>query len=279
LVADIAPPQLRGAAFGLRQSLDTVGAFIGPLLAAGLMWLWADDFRAVFWVAVIPGIMAVALLLFGIQEPVSRQATQKTNPVTRQNFARLGSAYWWVVGIGFVFALARFSEAFLVLRAREGGIPLALIPLVMVAMNLVYAASAYPFGRLSDKISHKTLLLFGLVVLIAADLVLALNARWDVVLGGVALWGIHMGMTQGLLATMVADTAPADLRGTAYGWFNLVSGLAMLVASILAGLLWDRLGPAFTFYAGALFSFIAVIGIILYAGTPVRPHSRPSIST
>jgi MFS family permease len=279
LVADIAPPQLRGAAFGLRQSLDTVGAFIGPLLAAGLMWLWADDFRAVFWVAVIPGMMAVALLLFGIQEPVSRQATQKTNPITRQNFMRLGSAYWWVVGIGFVFALARFSEAFLVLRAREGGIPLALIPLVMVAMNLVYAASAYPFGRLSDKISHKTLLLFGLVVLIAADLVLALNARWDVVLGGVALWGIHMGMTQGLLATMVADTAPADLRGTAYGWFNLVSGLAMLVASILAGLLWDRLGPAFTFYAGALFSFIAVIGIILYAGTPVRPHSRPSIST
>lgn len=279
LVADIAPPQLRGAAFGLRQSLDTVGAFIGPLLAAGLMWLWADDFRAVFWVAVIPGMMAVALLLFGIQEPVSRQTTQKTNPVTRQNFARLGSAYWWVVGIGFVFALARFSEAFLVLRAREGGIPLALIPLVMVAMNLVYAASAYPFGRLSDKISHKTLLLFGLVVLIAADLVLALNARWDVVLGGVALWGIHLGMTQGLLATMVADTAPADLRGTAYGWFNLVSGLAMLVASILAGLLWDRLGPAFTFYAGALFSFMAAIGIILYAVTPVRPHSRPSIST
>ncbi|ODT46699.1 MAG: MFS transporter [Nitrospira sp. SCN 59-13] len=266
LVADIAPPQLRGAAFGLRQSLDTVGAFLGPLLATGLMLLWADNFRAVFWVAVIPGAMAVALLFFGVREPSSSPSSRRANPINRENLSRLSPAFWWVVGIGSVFTLARFSEAFLVLRAQQGGIPLAFIPLVMVAMNLVYASSAYPFGKLSDRTNHKTMLTFGLLVLIAADVVLAMTDHWGVIVGGVALWGIHMGMTQGLLAAMVADQAPPDLRGTAYGCFNLASGLAMLIASVVAGFLWDRLGAAFTFYAGALFACIAVLGIVVSPG-------------
>lgn len=261
LVADMTPAHLRGAAFGLRQSLDTVGAFLGPLLAVGLMLLWADDFRAVFWVAVIPGLMAVALLLFGISEPKSHQAAKRSNPISRENLTRLGGPYWRVVVIGAVFTLARFSEAFLVLRAQQCGIPIALVPLVMVAMNVIYAASAYPFGKLSDKMSHRQLLAWGLVVLVAADVVLAASGGWLSVLCGVALWGVHMGMTQGLLATMVADTAPADLRGTAYGFFNLVSGLSMLAASVLAGLLWDRLGAAFTFYAGAGFCVLALVGM------------------
>ena len=261
LVADIVPLNLRGTAFGLRQSLDTVGAFLGPLLAVGLMLLWANDFRAVFWVAVIPGLMAVALLFFGLREPEHHKGEQRTNPIRRENLKRLGGAYWWVVGIGAVFTLARFSEAFLVLRAQQGGVPVALVPLVMVAMNLVYALSAYPFGKLSDRMSHKTLLALGLIVLIAADLVLATNDHWGVVLAGVALWGVHMGITQGLLATMVADTAPPDLRGTAYGFFNLVSGLAMLLSSVLAGLLWDRIGAPFTFYAGATFCVVALVGL------------------
>lgn len=264
MVADIAPPQLRGGAFGLRQSLDTVGAFFGPLLAVGLMLLWANDFRAVFWVAVLPGLMAVALLLFGIHEPEHRQTSTGRNPFRWDNLTRLASAYWWVVGFGAIFALARFSEAFLVLRAQHGGIPVALVPLVMVAMNLIYALSAYPFGKLSDQMSHMKLLALGLLVLIAADLVLAMNDRWGAVLLGVGLWGLHMGMTQGLLATMVADTAPADLRGTAYGFFNLTSGLAMLIASVLAGFLWDQFGASFTFYAGAVFCGIAVTGLTLY---------------
>ncbi|MHA3081082.1 MFS transporter [Acinetobacter sp. ANC 5502] len=261
LIADIVPAQIRGAAFGLRQALDTVGAFLGPLLAAGLMLLWANDFRAVFWVAVIPGLMAVALLLFGIREPEHQEAPKRTNPIQRENLKRLSGSYWGVVSIGAVFTLARFSEAFLVLRAQQSGVPVAFIPLVMVAMNLVYALSAYPFGKLSDRMNHKVLLALGLIVLISADLVLAINTHWSVMLTGVALWGVHMGMTQGLLATMVADTAPADLRGTAYGFFNLVSGLAMLLASVLAGLLWDRLGAAFTFYAGATFCIVALIGL------------------
>lgn len=262
LVADITPAHMRGAAFGLRQALDTVGAFLGPLLAVGLMLLWSNDFRAVFWVAVIPGMMAVALLFFGLREPQHPRPEQRRNPIRRENLKRLGAGYWWVVGIGAVFALARFSEAFLVLRAQQGGIPVALVPLVMVAMNLIYALSAYPFGKLSDRMSHGKLLALGLVVLIAADLVLAINDHWWVVLGGVALWGVHMGITQGLLATMVADTAPADLRGTAYGFFNLVSGVAMLIASALAGLLWDRLGAIATFYAGAAFCVIALAGLM-----------------
>ncbi|MCG3113347.1 MAG: MFS transporter [Candidatus Manganitrophus sp. SB1] len=261
LVADIAPARVRGAAFGLRQSLDTVGAFLGPLLAVGLM-LWANDFRRVFWVAVIPGLMAVTLLAVGVHEPHHHPVSTHNNPIRRENLKRLGASYWWVVAIGAVFTLARFSEAFLVLRAQQGGIPIALVPLVMVAMNLIYAASAYPFGKLSDRMSHTKLLALGLFVLIAADLVLATDDHWGVLLAGVALWGVHMGMTQGLLATMVADTAPADLRGTAYGFFNLMSGLAMLVASVLAGLLWDRFGASFTFYAGAVFSAIALVGLV-----------------
>lgn len=263
LLAEIAPAGIRGAAFGLRQSLDTVGAFLGPLLAVGLMLLWANDFRAVFWVAVIPGLLAVALLLFGVQEPQRQEAHKPVNPITRGNLQRLGAAYWWVVGIGAVFTLARFSEAFLVLRAAQGGIPVALVPLVMVAMNLIYAASAYPFGKFSDSMSHSKLLATGLVVLIAADLVLATDDHWTTVLLGVALWGVHMGITQGLLARMVADTSPADLRGTAYGFFNLMSGLAMLLASVVAGLLWDRLGASFTFYAGAVFCVVTLAGLLL----------------
>jgi len=270
LVADLAPVEMRGAAFGLRQSLDTVGAFLGPLLAVGLMLLWANDFRAVFWVAVIPGLLAVALLLFGVHEPERQAAEKRTNPIRKENLKRLSASYWWVVAIGAVFTLARFSEAFLVLRAQQGGIPVALVPLVMVAMNLVYAASAYPFGKLSDRMSHTKMLALGLVVLIAADLVLAADDHWLTVLVGVALWGVHMGMTQGLLATMVAGTAPADLRGTAYGVFNLMGGIAMLVASVVAGLLWDQIGASFTFYAGAGFCAIALIGLAVKSRSPLQ---------
>lgn len=262
LLSEIAPVEIRGAAFGLRQSLDTVGAFLGPLIGVGLMLLWANDFRAVFWVAVIPAALAVALLVFGVREPERTEVHKPTNPISHANLKRLGAAYWWLVGIGAVFTLARFSEAFLVLRAAQGGIAIALVPLVMVAMNIIYAASAYPFGKLSDRMSHTKLLALGLMVLITADLVLATDDHWTTVLLGIALWGVHLGITQGLLARMVADATPADLRGTAYGFFNLVSGIAMLVASVLAGLFWDSLGASFTFYAGAALCVIAALGLL-----------------
>lgn len=263
LVAEIAPAEIRGAAFGLRQSLDTIGAFLGPLLAVGLMLLWSDDIRAVFRVAVIPGVLAVVLLVVGVHEPSSPVPSRRTNPISRANLGRLHTDYWQVVGLGAVVTLARFSEAFLVLRAQQSGIAVAVVPLVMVAMNIVYAASAYPFGRLSDRVSHRALLAGGLGVLLAADLVLARDAHWATVLVGVMLWGVHMGMTQGLLARMVADTAAAELRGTAFGVFNLASGLAMLAASVVAGLLWDRFGAASTFLAGAGFCGLALLLLLL----------------
>lgn len=279
LVADLAPPGMRGAAFGLRQSLDTVGAFVGPLLAMGLMLLWANDFRAIFWVAMVPGFMAVALLLFGVQEPApapDKAAAPRRNPISRDELRRLGAPYWRVVVIGAVFTLARFSEAFLVLRALQGGLPVAWTPLVLIGMNIVYAMGAYPFGKLSDQMSHTKLLAAGLVVLIAADVVLASGNHWTVVWAGIALWGLHMAMTQGLLATMVADAAPADLRGTAFGFFNLMSGLAMLLASTVAGVLWDQLGAPVTFVAGAVFSLAALALLGYWRGERVRDEAAAS---
>ncbi|WP_286164389.1 MFS transporter [Azoarcus sp. DN11] len=263
LVADIAPPEMRGAAFGLRQSLDTIGAFLGPLLAMGLMLLWANDFRAVFWVAIIPGFLSVALLLFGVREPERPAGTPVLNPIRRENLRLLPHAYWRVVGIGALFALARFSEAFLVLRALDAGLPVAWTPLVLVGMNVVYSLTAYPFGRLADGMSHARLLALGLVVLIAADLALARGADWPWLAAGIALWGLHMGMSQGLLATMIADTAPAPLRGTAYGVFNLVSGVGLLLASALAGLLWEQFGAAWTFVAGAALAGATLLAVLV----------------
>jgi MFS family permease len=269
LLADVTPASVRGAAFGLRQALDTVGAFIGPLLAMGLMLLWANDFRAVFWVAIVPAVLSVAMLFFGVQEPERAPGARAVNPIRRENLRRLSSSYWWVVGVAAVFTLARFSEAFLVLRAQQGGLVLALVPLVLIAMNLVYSVAAYPFGKLADRVGPRGLLTWGLVVLVAADLLLAYSGQGLWVWGGIALWGLHMGMTQGLLAAMVANTAPDDLRGTAFGFFNLMSGIAVLVASALAGLLWDRFGPSFTFNAGAIISVIALLALgsrALFAG-------------
>lgn len=262
LVADIAPAGSRGAAFGLRQSLDTIGAFTGPLLAVGLMFLWANDYRLIFWVAVIPGVLAVLLLGMGVKEPRHAAASKGVNPINRASLRQLSGAYWSVVAIGAVFTLARFSEAFLVLRAMQGGMKPALVPLVMVAMNAVYMLSAYPFGKLADSMNHMRLLVIGLGFLVLADVVLAQSNHWPAVLLGVSLWGLHMGMTQGLLAVMVAHTAPANLKGTAFGFFNLATGIATLFASVVAGLLWEQFGAAATFSSGAAFSVLAAALIV-----------------
>lgn len=258
LVADVTPPEMRGAAYGLRQSMDTTGAFLGPLLAVSLMLLLDNDFRTVFWIALIPGLLSVALLYFGLQEPKNSVEHKRTNPIKRANLKRLGKACWWVIGLGAVFTLARFSEAFLVLRAQQSGVPLAFIPLVMVVMNVLYSLSAYPFGKLSDGMSHTRLLQWGLMVLIGADVVLALSSHWIGIILGVALWGVHMGMTQGLLAAMVAKTAPTDLRGTAFGIFSLVSGVGLLIASVSAGAIWEMFGAQYTFYAGAVICLVTL---------------------
>jgi MFS family permease len=267
LVADFTPAHLRGASFGLRQSLDTIGAFVGPLLAIALMWWTADNFTTVFWVAVIPAFLALALIVFAVREPERPKALRTVrNPISLAEIKNLGTAYWWVVAVASVFTLARFSEAFLVLRAQNVGLPIMLVPAVLVAMNVVYSMAAYPAGVMSDRMSRTTVLGVGILVLIVADVVLALMPSVGGVALGVVLWGLHMGLTQGLLAALVADTAPAELRGTAFGFFNLLGGVAMLAASVVAGALWDIAGPQGTFLTGAGFALAALAGLLIVRG-------------
>ena len=263
LVADVTPPEIRGRAFGLRQSLDTVGAFAGPLLAIGLMAAFANDMRFVFWVAVIPAMLAVLCVIFGVEERNDREVPKPRHaPIVFADLKRLERPFWNVVALGVAFTLARFSEAFLILKASAEGLPLTLAPAVLVAMNVVYALGAYPAGIASDHGSPRVLLGWGMACLIVADLVLALVSGLTAAFAGVALWGLHMALTQGLMAKLVADRAPAELRGSAFGMFNLAAGVAMLLASVVAGLLWDRLGASSTFLAGAGFAAITLIGLI-----------------
>jgi MFS family permease len=269
LVADIAPPQLRGAAYGLRQALDSIGAFIGPLLAVVFMAWFANDIKAVMWVAVVPAFITVIILIVYVREP-ERPPTRPSSAarLSRADLRRLPLRYWLVVLLGAIFTLARFSEAFLVLRAGDVGLAPGHVPLVMVVMNVFYAAFAYPAGIAADRVSRRALLMAGLAMLIVADVVLAFAASPWWVFAGTALWGLHMAFTQGLLAKLVADTASDELRGTAFGVFNLVSGAALLLASVIAGALWTAFGPRATFLAGAVFAMLTALGLLAYRRKP-----------
>jgi MFS family permease len=272
LVADVTPHELRGAAYGLRQALDTTGAFAGPLLGMALFVVLNGDLRAVFGAAIVPGAIAVALVVFGVDEPPrAAEASAEPPHITARDLRSLDAAFWRVMAIGAVFTLARFSEAFLVLRAREVGLPLVWIPAVLIAMNLVYAVAATPAGALSDRVDRRIVLAIGLAALVAADLALAFCATVPGVLIGAGIWGLHMGLSHGLLAAMVADTAPRHLRGTAFGLFHLVSGIALFAASALAGGLWDRLGSAATFSCGAVLAALSLAGILALVLREPRP--------
>jgi len=273
LVADLAPQQLRGAAYGLRQALDSVGAFLGPLCALALMSWFASDIKVVMWMAIPPAFAAVGLLALFVAEP-ERQQTEIKIPLKLGAARLLPPGYWLVVLLGLVFSLARFSEAFLVLRAQDVGLSLSQVPLVMVVMNVVYAAFAYPAGAAADRVKHSTLLLAGLVLLIASDLVLAAADSPQAALIGTGLWGLHMAFTQGLLSKLVADTAPATLRGTAFGIFNLVTGVGLLLASITAGTLWHKAGASVTFLVGAGFATLATLGTLAYCTTSTTDGSN-----
>lgn len=269
LVADITPAPLRGAAYGLRQGLDSVGALIGPLLALLFMVWLREDMRAVMWVAVAPAFIAVTLLLIYVREPETAHAHGRVKaPLTLADARHLPLRYWLVVLLAAVFTLARFSEAFLVLRASSVGLSLGHVPIVMVVMNVFYAGGAYPAGAAADRFRARTLLLAGLVLLVAADLVLALASRAPAVLAGSALWGLHMALTQGLFSKLVADTVPEQLRGTGFGVFNLVSGGSLLLASLIAGALWSAVGPSATFLAGAGFAAVAGLGLVTLRRRP-----------
>ncbi len=274
LIADVTPTELRGRAFGLRQSLDTVGAFAGPLLATGLMFLLVNDVRMIFWIAAIPALIAVILIIFGVSDVEPAGGTAKRGaPLRVADLRAMPRGLWLVIGLGFVLTLARFSEAFLILKASDEGLPFALAPMVLVVMNLIYAGGAYPAGRFADRMAPNRLLAIGIAFLIAADIVLATASGLVGVTIGVMLWGAHMALTQGLLAKLVADHAPDHLRGSAFGAFHLVSGIALLLASVIAGLLWDGLGASATFFAGAGFATVALLLTSRYPKFVQRDHA------
>lgn len=271
LVADVTPLEIRGRAYGLRQALDTVGAFAGPLAAIGLMAIFSDDIRAVFWVAAGPGLAAVLLVVFGIEGRREKSVHAVAHaPLRVADLRQLDRGFWAVVGIGVLFTMARFSEAFLILKANDDGLPMALAPLVLVAMNLVYSLGAYPAGALADNGGAQRPLLYGLGCLVAADFFMASRLGLVGTFAGIALWGGHMALTQGLLAQLVAERAPEALRGSAFGIFNLATGITMLAASILAGALWDYAGPSATFIAGGGFAGIAALLILARQISSVR---------
>jgi MFS family permease len=263
LIADVTPREAQGAAYGLRQALDSIGAVLGPLAAVALMALFAESLRAVLWVAVLPALACVLLIVFAVREPARPAGAAKpTGPLSKAMLGRLGTRYWTVIGVGSVLTLARFSEAFLVLRAADVGLAPTYVPLVIAAMSLVYAAVAYPAGIAADRGAQRALIGWGLAALIGADLVLAAAHSLAALFAGVSLWGVHMGLTQGLLSALVAAAAPAEARGTAFGVFNLVTGAVLIGASLLAGWLWQTHGPAATFYAGAAFTAVALVGLL-----------------
>ena len=274
LIADVTEPGARGAAFGLRQTLDTIGAVAGPLIAIGLMALYAGDMRQVFWWAVFPGLLAVGLLMAGVREPDGKAPNgQRGWPIRKAELKRMPVGYWLVILVAVAFTFARFSEAFLILAAQHAGLAIGLAPLALIAMNLVYSLSAAPLGRLADGGDGKVILIAGMMVLVIADLLLALAPGVVATFIGIALWGLHMGMTQGLLAAMIADRAPEDLRGTAFGLYNLVTGIVLLAASALAGFLWDAFGPQATFFAGAGFALLAgLLATGVLSGKAAEPH-------
>ena len=275
LVADITPAGLRGAAYGLRQALDSVGALLGPALALAFMLILAGDIRKVMWIAVVPAFLAVAVLTIFVREPERDPARGPSGArLSVADVRRLPREFWLVVLLGAVFTLARFSEAFLVLRAEDAGLGLAMVPAVMVVMNLCYAGAAFPAGAAADRVGARKLLLLGLVLLVMADLVLAAASSPVPVLAGAALWGLHMAFTQGLLAKLVADAAPADLRGTAFGLFNLVSGGALLLANLIAGGMWSAYGAAATFAAGAAFAAVAAVGVAVHRTATSKEVAR-----
>lgn len=266
LLTDVTPPDIRGAAFGLRQSLDTVGAVLGPLIAMGLMVLWAGDFRKVFWAAAVPAVLAVLLLWKGVKEPSTR-TLGSGKKIEWRSLGALGKAFWFVVVLGALVTMARFSEAFLILAGQARGVPLAATPLVLVGLNVVYAVTAYPAGRWADRTDKNRLLMGGMAVLVPGAAVLALTNGWGGLAVGVSLWGLHLGLTQGLLSAMVAETAPAAWRGTAFGVFNFVSGIGMLISNVVAGALWKSFGPRATFTAGAAFALATVVWMAATTGT------------
>lgn len=262
LIADLTRPEQRGAAYGLRQALDSTGAFLGPLVAIGLLFILPGNLRAVMWAAVVPATLAVAILIVSVREPTGAPATRPlTTRLALTGIRKFPRAFWSLIILAGLLTLARFSEAFLLLRAQSVGVTTAWLPGVLVLMNVAYMATAYPAGLWADRAARRPILLLGCAMLLVADLLLAAGDTPLLVAVGAIFWGLHLGLTEGLFATLVSDQAPAELRATAFGVLNLVRGVLVLPASGLAGWLWSVHGAGATFAAGACFVLLTILGL------------------
>lgn len=265
LISDLAPYKGRGASFGLRQALDSMGAVIGPLMAMLFIYIFSGNIRYVFWIATIPAILAVLVLIFGVTEP-EKNSLQIQHPkewvLYWYKIRHLNKAFWYLLFIGGVLALARFSEAFLILKANSVGVSLAWLPSIMIVMNIAFASSSFPAGALSDVIGRQAILSSSILLLFMAEIILGFSSTIWMTMIGVIIWGLHMGLSQGLLAAMVADSTPEHLRGFAYGIFYFVCGIATLFSSIIAGMIGDRWGIPFLFYFASVFSTIAILALL-----------------
>ena len=267
MIADETPPEIRGRAFGLRQALDTAGALLAPLVAIGLMAWFASNIRAVFWIAVIPAALSFQLAWLALKEPEQHLAPIKKSPFF-SGFKQLDAQTKRLLKVGFLFSLARFSEGFLILKGIDIGLSEAMSPITLAIFNLAYVALAYPAGILSDRMSPRAILMAGIAILIAGNLVLAETAGFVGLIIGTTLWGAHMALTQGIFSRMIADSAPEDVRATSFGAFWFVTGIAGLLASLGAGWLWDRQGSSATFLTSAAIAAgaLAMLSLLQHEG-------------
>ncbi len=257
IVADVTDESIRGAAYGLRQSLDAAGAFVGPLLATLLLLLWTEDLRSIFWIALIPGAACLALILFGVEDNVT--PTVNTKRIAWKDLKSVMTpAFVQLVILGTLFSLARFSNAFIVLRAAAIGIEHAWIPMAVVLMNITFSLSSYPFGKLADKLNPMKLLALGMVLLALANLLFAYAENYRILAAGIVLFGMHLGATQGIFSTIISEIAPSEVRATAFGIFNFFSGLALLASGLVAGSLWEYMGAQYCFGGGVVFALITL---------------------
>lgn len=269
IVADVTDESIRGAAYGLRQSLDAAGAFVGPLIATLLLLLWTEDLRSIFWIALIPGAACLLLILIGVEDNVT-----ETKNTKRIEWNEIGSvmtpAFRQLVILGTLFSLARFSNAFIVLKAADIGIDQAWIPMIIVLMHIAFSLSSYPFGMLADRLNPMRLLALGMVLLALSDLLFAFAANTAVLILGVVLFGMHLGATQGIFSAIVSEVAVSHLRATAFGVFNFFSGIALLVSGLVAGGLWELFGAQYCFAGGVVFAVLTLVLIQRFRFLAVR---------
>lgn len=254
LVGDLAPPQIKGACYGLRESLSRAGSFAGALLVMALLWLTEGNFSLVFWIGSIPTVLALMVLVIFVKDSPNQQAQHKkpTHKFKLKDLKKLPLPFWLILLLSGLFMLSNFSGAFLILRAEQTGLDLHLTSLVMIIQNLATAGTAYPVGYLSDKMGRRSMMGVGIVLIVCSDLLLAWGGSLYTILGGVLLWGAEIGITQSILAVFLADTCPQDLRGTGFGLFHFINGCCLLLANVFAGWIWHDVNPSAMFLASAV---------------------------